>query len=271
MTDMLVYWVREFDLDGFRCDVAFDVPTDFWEQARAAVEKVKPDVVMLAESEKPELLVRAFDLDYSWSLYHALADVIALGRSATTIRAAWEAERARYPKGALHMRISDDHDERRAIAFFGERGALAASALMFTLDGVPLLYNGMEVGDVTESMAPALFERLPVFWQIAERRPEFPAFYRDMVPLRRKHAALRQGSTVWLHTSDDDRVVAFLRRDEREELLVAVNLSNRPFAGTVEASGAFTEVTPGVSSPRPVGLPALALDAWGVRVFRRER
>lgn len=271
MLGVLAAWVRDADVDGFRADVAGEVPTDFWERARTTLERVKPELLMLAEAHKPELLARAFDLDYSWPVYHAMAGVITRGRSATDVRAAWEAERAEYPKGALHMRIADDHDEKRAIAFFGERGALAASALVFSLDGVPLLYNGMEAGDVTESFAPALFERLPVFWQVAERRPEFPAFYRAMIPLRQAHAALRQGETVWLANSDADRVVTFLRRDAREEILVAVNLSSRPFAGTVEASGAFTEVTPGLAPNTTVGLPALALDAWGFRMFRRAR
>ena len=63
---------------------------------------------------------------------------------------------------------------------------------MFTLDGVPLLYNGMEVGDTTESGAPALFEKLPIFWPIAERRPEFPRFYKQMMALRRR--AMRSGA-----------------------------------------------------------------------------
>ena len=79
------------------------------------------------------------------------------------MRAAWEKEFNEWPRGSLHMRFSDNHDERRAIARFGEPAALAASALVFTLDGVPMLYNGMEVGDTTESGAPALFEKLPVF------------------------------------------------------------------------------------------------------------
>jgi len=83
------------------------------------------------------------------------------------------------------MLFSDNHDESRAIARFGERGALAASALAFMLDGVPLLYNGMEVGDTTESGAPALFERLPIFWSNVERRPKFPLFYRQIISLRR--------------------------------------------------------------------------------------
>jgi glycosidase len=184
MIDMLKMWVRDYDLDGFRCDVAGMVPTAFWEEARAELDKVKPDIAMLAEWNTPELLVKAFDLDYSWSLLSALNDVGTGAKPASALRAAWEEERAKYPQGALHMRFSDNHDERRAIARFGERGALAASALMFTLDGVPLIYNGMEAGDTTESGAPALFERLPVFWGFAERRPEFPRFYKAMTQLR---------------------------------------------------------------------------------------
>jgi cyclomaltodextrinase len=271
MTEMLVYWVRDFDLDGFRCDVAGEVPTAFWEQARAELEKVKPGIVMLAETHKPELLNRAFDLDYSWPLYGALADVAMMGRNATAIRAEWEKERADYPGGALHLRFTENHDEKRAIARFGERGALAAAALMFTMDGVPLLYNGQEAGDVTESGAPALFERLPVFWQGVERRPEFAAFFSQIIAMRRDHPALRQGEMTWVHNSDEDRILTYARRDGQEEFLVAVNLSNRPFTGTVDATGSFTDATPAPAKQGPVSIPALTLDAWGYRILKRDR
>src|SRR2546423_14203054 len=133
------------------------------------------------------------------------------------------------------MRFSDNHDERRAIARFGEPAALAAEALMFTLDGVPLLYNGMEVGDTAESGDPALFERLMIFWPIVKRRPEFPRFYQKMIALRKEHAALRGGEVVWLRNSDDSRVVTFARRDAGEEIVVTINFSTQPFIGTVEA------------------------------------
>ncbi|MEQ1691471.1 MAG: alpha-amylase family glycosyl hydrolase, partial [Gemmatimonas sp.] len=106
ITDMLVYWLKEFDLDGFRCDVAGEVPTDFWEATRAALETVKPDIIMLAEAHKPELLAQAFHLDYSWPLHSALTDVLANGRPASRLRDAWEAEVATYPKGSLHLRFS---------------------------------------------------------------------------------------------------------------------------------------------------------------------
>ena len=284
MTEMLKYWIREFDLDGFRCDVAGEVPTDFWEAVRVELDKIKPDIFMLAEAHKPELLVKAFDLDYSWPLHSALTDVLQGRKSAAEIRRVWEEEVQRWPRNSLHLRFSDNHDERRSIARFGEPAALAASALMFTLDGVPLLYNGMEVGDTTESGAPALFEKLPIFWAIAERRPEFPRFYKQMTTLRKGSTALRRGSLEWLRNSDEARVLSFRRRSANEEILVVINFSNAPFIGTVEPEGAdgFTEVGPNVAPPLPpdlapaldaskrhAGLPAVALDAWGYRMFRR--
>lgn len=276
LIDMLKYWVREFDLDGFRCDVAGFVPTDFWERARTELEKVKPDIVMLAEWHSPDLMVKAFDLDYAWPFHSAIMDVLMGNKPATALRETWVEERVKFPRGSLHMRFSDNHDERRAIARFGERAALAASALVFTMDGAPMLYNGMEVGDTTESGAPALFEKLPVFWQIAERRQEFPRFYKQIITLRKQYPALRQGQTEWLKNTDEARVVSYIRRDEEQEVLVTINFSNRPFVGFVEvATGAkFLEITPYLGNStearlRPVGLPAIALDAWGYRIFRR--
>ncbi|HEY6802049.1 MAG TPA: alpha-amylase family glycosyl hydrolase [Pyrinomonadaceae bacterium] len=287
MTDMLKMWLRDFDLDGFRCDVAGEVPTDFWENARTELLAIKPDIVMLAEAHKAELLVKAFDLDYSWPLHSALTNALQGNSPASDLREEWEKEFTAGPRGALHMRFSDNHDERRAIARFGEPGALAASAFVFTLDGTPMLYNGMEVGDTTESGAPALFEKLPIFWPIAERRPEFPRFYKQMIALRRSSEALRRGSVQWLKNSDDARVVTYLRHTDREEILVAINLSSRPFFGAVEVSGAggFVEITPDVGQPQKpddlnpqsssrkqmAGLPSLSLDSWGYRFFRRAR
>jgi cyclomaltodextrinase / maltogenic alpha-amylase / neopullulanase len=272
MIEVLKYWIREFDLDGFRCDVAGEVPVGFWEQARAEIEKIKPEIVMIAEASKPDLLVKAFELDYAWPLHSALNEVLMHGSPATAIRLVWEQEQAKFPRGAMHMLFSDNHDETRAIARFGERGALAASVLALTLDGVPMLYNGMEAGDSTESGAPALFERLPIFWGIVERRRQFPVFFKQMISLRRDHHALRRGETIWLHNSDEQRVVSFLRKDSEEELLITINMSNRAFAGFVEVANAqsFKEALPDSDAKnRIVGLPALNLDSWGFRIFRR--
>jgi glycosidase len=227
MIAMLKYWVQQADVDGFRCDVAYMVPTDFWEQVRAALTEVKPDLMMLAEASKPELLTNAFDLDYSWPLLATMNSVMMHDAPATEIRRTWEDARRQFPRGALHMRISDDHDESRAVARYGLNGALAASALMFTLDGVPLLYNGMEVGDATESGDPALFDKLNIFWQPKESR-QFPAVYHDLIELRKNHPALWTDQVKWVPNSHENTVVSFVRTDGKEDLLVVLNLSNRP-------------------------------------------
>ena len=277
MQDMLVHWIKDFDLDGFRCDVAAGVPTDFWEDARATLARVKPDIVMLAEADSPELLVKAFDVDYAWSMYQPLADVIQGRQPASALREAWVAANAAYPRGALRMRFADNHDERRALARFGEPAALAASALMFTLDGVPLIYNGMEVGDTAESAAPALFEKLPIFWPSAELRPQFPAFFQQLIALRKAHPALRDGEVQWLHNSDEARVLTFLRRSAGENLWVAINLSSVPFAGSVAvADGRYEDITPSTAAShaaadRTAPFPSLSLGAWQHRVFRAQQ
>lgn len=268
MTRVLVKWVKDFDLDGFRCDVAFMVPVDFWEQLRAALDQVKPDIVLLAEAHQPNLVEKAFDLDYSWPLHSALTNVFENGEPADRLQAAWIEEHQTYPTGALHLHFSDNHDEKRALVRFGERGAMAASALMFTLDGVPMLYNGMEVGDTTESGAPALFENLPVFWSIAERRPEFLRFYRQLLATRNQHAALQQGELQWLTNSAQDRVLTYIRRNAQEEIFVAINCSSRPWRGSVDLRGLAEWTSLLTASDSEAELPSVRLSAWGYAIYR---
>ena len=282
MTDMLLYWVKDFKLDGFRCDAAAEIPTDFWENARVELERAHPGILMLAEASKPELLRSAFDLDYSWPMMASLNNIIEHGATAASLGTTLEHEHSTFPAHALHMRMFDDHDEQRALARYSAQGSLAAAALIFTLDGVPMLYSGMEVGDPTESGSPALFENLKVWWEAGQMRPEFPVFYRFMIPFRAQHPALLHGSTVWLHNSDEAHIITFLRHTAEDDLLITINLSNTPFRGTVEASGAWKEVIiphprrrPSTNEPdlppQPdaitSALPALSLGAFEFRIF----
>jgi len=274
-TDALAYWIREFDLDGLRCDVAFMVPTDFWEAARRVLERVKPDLFMLAEAEEPSLVVRAFDSFYGWQVYHAVDDAIAARRPATAVREAWAKEKARMPKGALAMRISDDHDEMRAVARLGWQGALAAQALTFALDGMPLVYNGMEICDTGESAAPALFESVAILWEMRGKRLECGRFYRKMLALRRADPAMRSGALTWLDNSAPEQVVSLLRSAGRNQTVVLVNTSSS--ALTVKLVGprlapSALDVTPdlttdAVPAPRSASLDAVNLGPWGFRIL----
>ena len=273
MREMLVYWVREFKLDGYRCDDALDVPTDFWEDVRRDLDAIHPGIFMLAEASKPELLVNAFDCDYGWPMLATLNKVMMSGAPAGDIQETWEkTEQGTFPKGSLHMRCSDDHDETRAISRLGINGALAASALMFTLDGIPLIYNGMEVGDSTESNDPALFEKMPVYWH-PKGRESFPATYAKLCALRHQHSALSEGSLVWLQNSAPGDLITFLRRSGTEETLSVINVSNRPRSASMnlEHGGDFTVL---LSSKEKDGelkhaLPLVDLGAYEWRIYAR--
>ena len=273
MIDMLKHWInpQTFDLDGFRCDVASMVPTPFWERARTELAKVKPDIMMLAEASKPELLLKAFDVDYAWPLHGTLNEVLLNGAPASEFQRSWEESRRQFPRGSLHMRISDNHDEARAVARFGAKGALAASALMFTLDGVPLLYNGMEVGDATESGDPALFEKLPIFWH-PKGRPALRDIYRDLVRLRRENPAFRSERLVWLRNSEPANLVTFMRLDDTNEFVVVINFSNRPTTGWVEVSHdqQFQPVKiKGMTEAPSTGFPLFRLGGFEWRIYKR--
>ena len=272
MIAMLRHWVdpNTFDLDGFRCDVASMVPTSFWEQARAELVKVKPDIMMLAEASKPELLLNAFDIDYAWPLHATLNEVLLNGAPASEFKRSWEESRHQFPRGSLHLRISDNHDEARAVARFSAKGALAASALMFSLNGVPLLYNGMEVGDATESGDPALFEKIPIFWQ-PKGRPPMRDIYRDLIRLRRENPAFRNDHVVWLRNSDEANLVTLMRADDKNEFLTVINFSNRPVTGWVQVlhDQEFKPVRiSGMPECPPTGFPLFRLGGFEWRIYQ---
>jgi cyclomaltodextrinase len=271
MIAMMNYWVKTCDIDGFRCDVAWGVPTDFWEQARTALEKTKPDIMMLAEANKPELLTNAFDLDYSWPLLHTLDDVLMHGAPASKLQTTWQEDVNQFPQNALHMRISDDHDESRAIARFGINGALAAQVLMFSLDGVPVLYNAMEVGDATESGDPALFDKLPIVWAPRER-PPLRDIYRSLIQLRKKYPAFTSNRVTWLRNSDESNLVTLMRSDKNDEFVVVINFSNRPVTGSVKLENG-PDYRPvkisGMPGVHDSSLPAFHLNGFEWRIYHR--
>ena len=281
MTQMMVRWARDYQLDGFRCDYAAGVPRDFWESVRQELDRARPGIALLAESDEPTFLQRAFEIDYAWDFYHVVSEAIAGQVPVSQVRAVWEKAAAHYPRGALRLRFSDNHDQLRATGQFGLPAAMAASALMYTLDGVPLLYNGMEVGDNTESAAPALFEKAPIDWGMVERRPHVVPYYRALAELRRTHTAFTRGAVRWLRNDDEQRVLSFERAGTGETLVVVVNLSSQPYAGIVKTDpGKYRDITPDwraaeapsgkkSNAPGDRELPSVALGPWEFRVFSR--
>jgi glycosidase len=234
-TANMLHWVRDVGVDGFRCDVAGGVPADFWEQARDAMDQVNRDVIMLAEADVPEHQLKAFDISYNFPYYSALTAVVNNGESAERIRQQWEKARATFPVGARFLHLNDNHDRNRADVVFGEKGAQVTSVLDFTLDGIPFLYNGEEIGDTT---APHQQAHVPIRWEMyhptAQRHSGLERvqnarmqFYKRLITMRKEHAALTDGDLIWVENNNPNSVVSFIRRKGAEEILVMLNLSNR--------------------------------------------
>lgn len=272
MIDMMKSWLTDYHVDGFRCDMTPNVPMDFWEEARAALEQVNSQVIMLAdEGAKPELLTNAFDVDSSWGMYYAVDSVMTGQQPASFIGEFWKRTNEEFPDRALHLRFSDSHVETRAVARYGITGALASQVLLMTIDGIPLLYNGMEVGDATESEDPALFEKLPIFWN-PSGRPPLRAIYHDLIKLRQNNPAFYNGTVEWLDNTATNQVVSFVRSDEKDEFLVLINFSTSVITGSIDMDDAdgFKPVSIGGQPvPADTALPDFKLESYGWYIFHR--
>lgn len=145
------YYVRDFDADGYRCDVGDMVPLDFWEEGIKRVRAIKPDAVMLNEGKKPEY-GKVFDFSYGFTWKHKMAAVLRGTQPASEVRKVWEEQRLLFGTDPLirgfdnHDIASDSYDDRleKAAGFERINAALFCS---YTFDGVPFLYNGYEVCD----------------------------------------------------------------------------------------------------------------------------
>ena len=133
------------------------------------MDKVNPSAIMLAEADVPAHQLKAFNISYNFPYYSALQAVVVNGESADRIRQQWEKARAAFPRGSCFVHLNDNHDQNRADVVFGEKAALATSVLNLTLDGIPLLYNGEEIGDRT---APQQQSHVAIRWERAGPVPD---------------------------------------------------------------------------------------------------
>ncbi len=236
MKETMLWWVRDVGIDGFRCDVAEMVPTEFWREARAALDAVKP-VMMIAEGTLPEEHIGAFDLTYAWNTYDILEPIISGRLAPSALDAVLTTEYHQFPKNALRLRFSSNHDKNMydapAITRLGADGAAAAAALMYTLPGVPLIYNGDEVGNPVRL---SLFEKVPIAW--TPDTAKFRRLYQTLNHVRSTVPALRYGTMTRIKArrDDDPGICAFTRDYKGERIFVVFNLSRRSVEYTLDIS-----------------------------------
>jgi cyclomaltodextrinase / maltogenic alpha-amylase / neopullulanase len=231
MIGMMRWWVKDIGIDGFRCDVAEMVPTDFWNDARAALNRIKP-VMMLAEGSIPELHAKAFDLTYAWNVYDILGALLDGRKPVTLLDNALRNERLQFPTGSLRMRFTTNHDKNAwdapATKKFGHDGLRLATILVNTLPGVPMLYTGEEVEN---DRVLGLFEKVPVDWT----RPRIMGdLWKTLFALRTEHKALSRGEMIRLHVSPDSSVYAFARAAGADRAVSILNFSGEPKTVTME-------------------------------------
>ena len=149
MINDMKYWVTNFDIDGFRCDMAGMVPTSFWEEATAALDSVKP-LFMLAEDEQDSTLTyKAFDANYGWVMHHLMNDIAKGKRDAKDLANYIGTNMHNFEKRAYKMLFTSNHDENAWNGSEIERlgdGVEAFAVLTYSLTGIPMMYNGQETG-----------------------------------------------------------------------------------------------------------------------------
>lgn len=250
MIDAMAYWLTETGIDGFRCDVAHEVPVDFWEDASAALRAVKPDIFMLAEAEKADLhLNNAFDMCYAWELHHIMNSIARGEYGADYLRQHLDRWEASYPEGTIRMIFTSNHDENSWNGTEFERMGDAVetmAALTYVLPGMPLIYNGQETG---LDKRLEFFERDPIRWDYSSA---WTPFYRKMNDLRHDNPALWSpelgGRLVELDNSAGDRVLSFYRTVDGNTVVSVFNLSADNVEVEVDTSpveGAYTDYITG--------------------------
>ena len=226
MTDALVYWVKEFNIDGYRCDVASMVPNDFWESARDAMEKVKP-VFMLAEAEEPKLHKKAFDANYAWELHHIMNEISKGKQNANHLRKYFKKEPTRFADSIYRMGFTSNHDENSWNGTVYERmpnSYKTFAVFTYAAPTFPLIYSGQEAG---LDKRLKFFEKDTIEW----KENEMAVLYKQLNDVKHKTPALwngRYGGAIdTVKTNNSKKIFAFTRQKDDSKILAVFNFSDK--------------------------------------------
>jgi len=245
MIRALRFWIEEADVDGYRCDVAGMVPTDFWNDAVDQLKQIK-QVFMLAEDEdNAALLEHAFDMNYSWKLLHLMNDIAKGDKNASDIWAYIDWNNNTFPKNDYRMTFITNHDENSWNGTVKKRlgnGAEAFAILTYTIPGMPLIYSGQEAGN---DKVLRFFEKDTINWNSIK----YQDFYAKLNLLKKTNKALWNGSEggdmVNIGEGESENILAFMREKDNNKIISIINLSSEQvqFKPSIEqAYGTYTNV-----------------------------
>lgn len=235
MTQALVYWVKDFDIDGYRCDTAGFIPTDFWDNARAEMDAVKP-VFMLAEWESRDLHQKAFDMTYSWTLFDKMTAVTRDHKPLGGLIEYMAHDVSTFPRDGYRMTFTDNHDmnswNHNMVYNFGD-GLKASMVLCGTINGMPLVYGGQEAG-LNRSLK--FFDKDLIDWKSLP----YEELITQIFDLKHQNKALWNGKDggvmVRIYNDKPEQVLSFSRKKDNNQVIAIINYSTQPAQVTLKSA-----------------------------------
>lgn len=270
------FWIARHAVDGFRCDMAMLVPIGFWQYAAARLRRVKPDLFLLAEAEQRNLFDDGvFDACYGWEMHHLLNDVAQQRVRVTALRDWLRADRGRYPRSAMRLAFTSNHDENSwngsEFARMGAARGIMAAFTFVVPGGLPLIYTGQEVG---YDHSFAFFDRDPIPAE-SYRANAYTEFYRRLTELHHANPALaaggRGGDMVEISNNAEDCLMTFVREVPGNQVVAVMNLS--PYAiETDYYTGIYAGMYTDALTGRPSELRGHVVEPmgpWSYRILTR--
>ena len=224
MIEAMKFWITEFNIDGFRCDMAHLVPLDFWKKAKTAIQQTKPDLFWLAECEEANYH-EVFDATYTWKWMHATEEFYKEKIEINDLKEILIEYDQSFSAEAFRAYFTSNHDENSwngtEYEKYGE-AAKSFAVLSCTWNGIPLIYSGQELPNTKRLQ---FFDKDNIEWADT---CALHNFYKTLLTLRKTNAALRaadENVVTHLIKTDNDRLVCFLRKNQGDEILVVLNLS----------------------------------------------
>ncbi|WP_043933092.1 alpha-glycosidase [Bacillus sp. EB01] len=272
------YWIEEFDIDGWRLDVANEVSPEFWKLFNKEVKKIQPDLYVLGEiwhDSMPWLRGGQFDAVMNYPFTMNVLDLFA--KEAITPKQFVEAMTSvlhMYPENvnAVAFNLIGSHDTPRILTECGGdmEKVKQIFTILLTFNGTPCIYYGDEIG-MDGEQDPGC--RKCMEWDEDNQNTELSEHVRKLIALRKKEPLLANGGTLHFISADaDDQCLAYKRSDDQATILVVLNATDKPatyslpeeFAGR-NAVDLWTEKE---VAPKENGSSQLELDSMGFTIIK---
>ncbi|MBK9257162.1 MAG: alpha-amylase [Saprospiraceae bacterium] len=258
------YWVLHANIDGYRCDAADFVPFSFWKQVIDTLNNIpNRNLILMAEGARKDHFDAGFQMNFGWDFFNKNKSVFSSNQSAAGYIQTHQSEYAGVADGVHRLRFTSNHDEcawddTPLGLFGGKAGSMAAFVLTAYMGGIPLIYNGQEVGCPVKL---PFFSRSPIDWST---NPDMMQEYKKLMALRSSTPAARSGSPEQFSTFD---VTAFRRKAGSNELLVMVNVRNSTKTYNIPASFQNTVWKDGMTNENITLGTSLNLNAFEYKIL----